>query len=559
MQINLSGTFAATQQLGRALMLPIAVLPVAGLFLRLGQQDLLNIPVVAQAGDAVFANLALLFAIGVATGFAKDNNGAAALAGAIGYLVLSAVLKAIDPKINMGVMAGITSGITAGLLYNRFREIKLPSYLAFFGGKRFVPIATGFAMLLAGVILGQVWPQLQQIINSIGQWLISAGDVGLFIYGVLNRLLIVTGLHHILNSLVWFVFGTFTDPVGKVVAGDLHRFFAGDPSAGSFMTGFFPVMMFGLPAACLAMYRNALPENRETSGGLLLSMALTAALTGVTEPVEFSFMFVAPILYGVHAILTGASMALMHSLDVRLGFTFSAGLFDYLLSAGRGEHPLRLLPVGMAYFVIYYAMFSFCIKRFNLMTMGREPASSLNTASTTITGEASAASSRAAGYIWGLGGAENLNSVDACTTRLRLEVTDNGRINEPLLKSLGALGVIRPAPGSVQVVVGPEAEIIADEIRAELASAVAGEPSAPVSVDRSEWMSALGGDDNVLEIKLVAVTRLRVHLKDSGKINREALTALGAEGLMPLEGNILHLIIGIHAVDYADELKKGTI
>lgn len=551
MQLILSKIFASTQQLGRALMLPIAVLPVAGLLLRLGQQDLLNIQVMAQAGDAVFANLPLIFAIGVAIGFAKDNNGAAALAAAIGYLILSAVLKAMDPKINMGVLGGISSGISAALLYNRYKDIRLPSYLAFFGGKRFVPIVTGVAMLLSGMILGHVWPQFQHFIDSVGKWLINAGDAGLFVYGLLNRLLIVTGLHHILNSLVWFVFGTFTDPSGKEVAGDLHRFFAGDPAAGSFMTGFFPVMIFGLPAACLAMYRNALPDNRKAVGGVLFSMALTAAITGVTEPVEFSFMFLAPLLYGVHAILTGVSMALMNLLDVRLGFTFSAGLFDYLLSAGKGEHPLRLIPVGLAYFAIYYGMFSYCIKRFNLMTPGREPAS----ASSATCAEVVHSGSRGELFINALGGAANLKSVDACTTRLRLEVADSSSINETKLKSLGSLGVVRPAPGSVQVVIGPEAEILADEIRASLGSAGSRSEKTAMNIDRSRWLAALGGEDNLLDISHVAVTRLRVVLKDSGNVNRQTLDELGVKGVMAIDGGVLHLLIGMNAQEYSDALR----
>jgi PTS system N-acetylglucosamine-specific IIC component len=306
-----AAAFAKFQKLGRALMLPIAVLPVAGLLLRLGQPDLLNIKWIADAGGAVFTNLPLIFSIGVAVGFAKENHGAAALAGGIGYLILTAVLKSINDKLDMGVLAGILCGIVAGNLYNRFYDIKLPEYLAFFGGKRFVPIITGLACVMLGLLCGYIWPVVQTGIDWLGHALIGAGSLGLFIYGVPNRLLLVTGLHHILNSLVWFVFGSYPGPEGKAVTGDLHRFFAGDPTAGAFMTGFFPVMMFGLPAACLAMYHAAKPENRKLVGGMLLSMALTAFLTGVTEPVEFTFMFLAPILYVIHAILTGISMALM--------------------------------------------------------------------------------------------------------------------------------------------------------------------------------------------------------------------------------------------------------
>ncbi len=550
--------FAAIQQLGRALMLPIAVLPVAGLLLRLGQPDLLGIAVMAQAGDAIFGNLALIFAIGVAVGFAKENHGTAGLAGAIGYLVLTAVLKATDAKINMGVLAGITAGLSAGGLYNRYKDIALPSYLSFFGGKRFVPIATGFAMLLAGVVLGYVWPPIQHGIDAVGHWLIGAGEVGLFLYGVLNRLLIVTGLHHILNSLVWFVFGNFPDPavVGKIATGDLNRFFAGDPTAGRFMAGFFPVMMFGLPAACLAMYRAARPENRAVVGGVLLSMALTAMLTGVTEPVEFAFMFLAPMLYAIHAVLTGLSMALMHALDVRLGFTFSAGLFDYLLSFGKGHNGLLMLPVGVAYFVIYYGLFTFFIRKFNLMTLGREEPGSA------VAGPAVKGSERALAFIAALGGAANLRSVDACTTRLRLQVHDNGRVDEAALKQLGSRGLVKPAAGSVQVVLGPEADMVADDIRAALgatalvspAAADAGAVASAKALDRAAWMQALGGADNVRQIQAVAGTRLRVEVLQATQVNEAALQALGALAVQTLTTGLVHVVLADDAQPYAKAL-----
>ena len=326
--------FLKIQRLGRALMLPIAVLPVAGLLLRLGQPDVFNIKMIADAGGAIFDNLPLLFAIGVAVGFAKDNNGVAALAGAIGYLIEVAVMKDINDKLNMGVLSGIIAGIVAGMLYNKYKDIKLPDYLAFFGGKRFVPIVTGVACLVLGIVFGYAWGPVQGAIDAAGHWLTTAGAVGAFVFGLLNRLLLVTGLHHILNSLAWFVFGSFTPPGGAAVTGDLHRFFAGDPTAGTFMTGFFPVMMFGLPAACLAMFHEAPKERRAMVGGLLFSMALTSFLTGVTEPIEFSFMFLAPVLYAIHAVLTGLSLAICSALGIKLGFTFSAGAIDYVLNYG---------------------------------------------------------------------------------------------------------------------------------------------------------------------------------------------------------------------------------
>lgn len=528
--------FAGIQQLGRALMLPIAVLPVAGLLLRLGQPDLLNIALVAQAGDAIFSNLALIFAIGVAVGFAKENNGTAGLAGAIGFLVMTAVLKSHNDKINMGVLSGIISGLVAGTLYNRYKDIRLPPYLAFFGGKRFVPIVTGLSSLVLGVVFGYIWPPIQSVIDTAGHWMIGAGAFGLFLYGVLNRLLIVTGLHHILNSLVWFVFGSFTDVTGKVVTGDLNRFFAGDPTAGAFMTGFFPVMMFGLPAACLAMYRCAHPQNKKAVAGLLISMALTSFLTGVTEPVEFGFMFLAPVLYAIHALLTGLSLAITYLLHIRLGFTFSAGLFDYLLSSGKGQNPLLMLAVGAGYFVLYYAVFSFAIRKFNLLTLGRE-------VETIVVEQASGASQdRARGYIAALGGAENLKSVDACTTRLRLQLQNDAAVNEAALKALGSRGMIRPAAGSLQVVIGPEADLLADEIR-QVCRLDAAKPQAGAE-GHQRWMSALGGESNVFAVEAVAGTRLRIELADSSKVDQAALKELGAQEVVPFSSTLLHVVLG---------------
>jgi N-acetylglucosamine PTS system EIICBA or EIICB component len=565
-------------------MLPIAVLPVAGLLLRLGQPDLLNIKWIAQAGDAIFANLALIFAIGVAVGFAKENHGAAGLAGAIGYLILTAVLKSINDKLDMGVLAGILCGVVAGYLYNRFKDIKLPEYLAFFGGKRFVPIITGLVCVVLGLLCGYIWPPVQTGIDWVGHALIGAGATGLFIYGVLNRLLLITGLHHILNSLVWFVFGSFTGADGKVVTGDLHRFFAGDPTAGSFMAGFFPIMMFGLPAACLAMYRAARPENRKLVGGMLLSMALTAFLTGVTEPVEFTFMFLAPILYLIHAILTGSSMALMTFLHVRLGFTFSAGAFDYLISYRLGTNGWMLIPVGLVYFLIYYFLFSFAIRRFDLATPGRadaslEPSVEEVPAASGAPG-AAAPLAGAVGFVRALGGNRNLKLVDACTTRLRLEVVDDSLVNEPALRILGARGIVRPGRNVLQVVIGPQAEIVAGEIRDAMASgeyaaigpavqksAASGENAAGTISERpvqpgtedaavaQHLVSAFGGSSNVQVAENVAVTRLRFVLRDGRQTDEEALKRIGLTGAMKASENVWHVIAGQRAPAIAAALK----
>ncbi|MBX9865620.1 MAG: PTS transporter subunit EIIC, partial [Burkholderiales bacterium] len=348
--------FSSIQALGRALMLPIAMLPVAGLLLRFGQPDLLNVQAIADAGNAIFANLPLLFAIGVAVGFAKDNNGASGLAGAVGYLILVAMLKSINKDIDSGVLGGILIGSIAGVLYNKYKDIKLPEFLAFFGGKRFIPIATGISAVILGIAMGYIWPPIQNGLHTFSQWMAESGEVGMFIYGLFNRLLLVTGLHHVLNSLFWFQLGDFTNAQGVVVHGDIARFMAGDPTAGFFQAGFFPIMMFGLPAICLAMYTTAHSQNKKMVAGLLLSMALTSFLTGVTEPIEYSFVFLAPVLYVIHAVLTGISLAVMELLHVRLGFSFSAGAIDYVLFFKLAQNPLLMLPVGAVMFVLYYSL-----------------------------------------------------------------------------------------------------------------------------------------------------------------------------------------------------------
>jgi PTS system N-acetylglucosamine-specific IIC component len=557
--------FASVQQLGRALMLPIAVLPIAGVLLRIGQPDLANIHVVAQAGDAIFSQLPLLFAIGVAVGFAQENAGVAGLAGALGYVVLRDVAKAVHADNDLGVLGGILAGWVAAALYNRFRDIRLPEYLAFFGGKRFVPIATGIAVLLLGVPIGWGWPYVHTGIDGVGQWLLGTGALGLFVYGTLNRLLLVTGLHHILNNLVWFVFGSYTDAAGKPVTGDLHRFFAGDPNAGAFMTGFFPIMMFGLPAACLAMYRAAPRENRRGVGGMLLSMALTSFLTGVTEPIEFSFMFLAPELYAVHALLTGLSLAVMHALGVRLGFTFSAGAFDYALSYGLSSRGWMLLPIGAVTFAVYYGVFSVCIRRFRLATPGREPRDAREAA------PAAPIPATAEAYVEALGGAANLRTVDACTTRLRLEVADSAAVDEPALKALGAKAVVRPAPGSVQVVLGPEADRVASAIRAALPSIARSAPApaqpqaqgrapspGPAASDAGAWLSAFGGRANVLAVESVAGTRLRVELVDASRIDEARLRALGAPAVMRVSPSVVHVVVGAGASALGASLGQGV-
>ncbi|MCW7556137.1 N-acetylglucosamine-specific PTS transporter subunit IIBC [Endozoicomonas gorgoniicola] len=450
------------QRLGKALMLPIATLPVAAMLLRLGQPDLLNIAFMAEAGNAIFSHLPLLFAMGIACGLAKDDAGSAVLAGAVGYFVLTAAAKTIDESIDMSFFGGIIAGIIAGHSYNKFHATEMPSYLAFFGGKRLVPIMTGLIALAVSVLAGYIWPSIQSGINSFALAVSESGPVGQFFYGVLNRGLIPVGLHHVVNSVFWFGLGEFTNAAGEIVNGDLPRFFAGDPTAGVFMAGFYPVMMFGLPAAAFAMYLTAHKENRAKVGGVLFSVALTAFLTGVTEPLEFMFVFLAPALYAVHAVLTGLSLVVTNSLGVLHGFGFSAGAFDLLLNWGLATNPVTLIMIGLAFAAIYFCAFYFGIKAFNLKTPGREDE---EVVVETVEMEQSG---RAERYIALLGGQENLKEVGACITRLRLTLKDSNNVDEAGLKALGAKGVVRLSSSSLQVILGPQAEIIAGEINQRL-------------------------------------------------------------------------------------------
>lgn len=376
------------QRFGRSLMLPIAALPAAALLLRLGQDDLLgrfeSLTTVAQvigaAGGALFENLPLLFAVGISFGFAKKGDGSTALAAVVGFLVLINVFKVMaplvlgaapeggeEPVINYGVLAGIVMGLTTAWLWQKFHRTTLPDWLGFFAGRRLVPILTSFAAIVIGVVMALIYPFFNTGLTAVGNAVADNTVVGSGIYGTLNRLLIPLGLHHILNSIVWFIIGDYNG-----VHGDLNRFFAGDPSAGVFMTGFFPIMMFALPAAALAIWHEAKPAQKKIVGGVMLSTGLTAFLTGITEPLEFSFMFVAWPLYVVHALLTGTSMMLVNFLGIHHGFGFSAGAIDYVLNFGIAQNPLWLIPIGLGYAAVYYVVFRFVIRRWNLRTMGRE-------------------------------------------------------------------------------------------------------------------------------------------------------------------------------------------
>ncbi|WP_315099236.1 PTS transporter subunit EIIC [uncultured Cellulomonas sp.] len=408
---------AQLQRIGRSLMLPIASLPAAALLLRLGQDDMLGkdglggsaewlLPVaavLAAAGNALFANLALLFAVGVAVGFARKADGSTGLAAVIGYLVFKGVGDALSPYvlgvaaegekqelINYGVLGGIVIGLVAALLFQKYYRIKLPAYLAFFGGRRFVPIVTAGAAILIAVLGALIYPAFDSGFTAVGDWVTGSTILGAFVYGTLNRLLVPIGLHHLLNSLPWFQFGSYTDASGEVWHGDIARFLHGDPTAGTFMTGFFPIMMFALPAAALAIVHTSKAKNRKVIASIMGSAALVSFVTGVTEPLEFAFVYVAYPLYVIHAILTGTSLALVNALGIKDGFGFSAGAIDYLLNFRIATMPLLLIVIGLGYAVVYYFLFRFVITRWNLRTPGREDDDDDSTAVPTTEGRPAA-------------------------------------------------------------------------------------------------------------------------------------------------------------------------
>ncbi|MFJ9213187.1 PTS transporter subunit EIIC [Streptomyces sp. NPDC102264] len=392
-----NGLFQGLQKIGRSLQLPVAVLPAAGLLVSLGNlfAAYLHGPfwdktarVLSLGGGAVLDGafgLPLLFCIGVAIGFAKKADGSTALAAVTGFLVYHGVLAAFPvggsvtkatpdgtPQ-NPGVLGGILIGLLTAVVWQRFHRTRLVDWLGFFNGRRLVPILMAFICTLLGVAFGLLWQPVGDALTAFAKQLIGLGAWGAGIFGVANRLLIPIGLHQFLNTFFWFQAGEYTEPDGTVVMGDLTRFFAGDPSAGQFMSGFFPIMMFGLPAAALAIAHSARPEHRKRVTGLMASLALTSFVTGVTEPLEFSFMFAAPLLYGAHALLTGASMAITWALGVHAGFSFSAGLIDYVVNWHLDTKPWLIIPIGLCFAVVYYVLFRVAIRAFDIPTPGREP------------------------------------------------------------------------------------------------------------------------------------------------------------------------------------------
>lgn len=574
----MSGTDALSllQKVGRALMLPVSVLPVAGLLFGLGSAELGLFPdavasLLARAGGAVFASLPLLFAVAVAVGLSEDD-GAAALAGVVGYVVLVATLGAAAAlrglpttrvlgfeSIETGVFGGILVGLLAAALFRRLSRVALPAWLGYFGGTRLVPIATGLCATLLGVALAFLWPPLQRGIHVLSDVVAYGRPVeSSFVYGLVDRLLLPFGLHHIWNVPFFFEIGSFVDAAGKTVRGDIPRFFAGDPSAG-ILAGGFLYKMWGLPAAALAIWRCARPESRARVGGAMLGAAATAFLTGVTEPIEFAFLFLAPPLYALHALLAGLAFAAANLAGMKLGFTFSHGLFDLVLYGPMGTRPWLVPLLGPLWGLVYYGVFRAAILRFDLKTPGREgplpPLPESPATAAPLPAVPSGSAGLAEKLVAAFGGGRNIESLDACVTRLRVTVRDVDRTDRKALRELGAAGVL-VVGNAVQAVFGTRSENLKTAMEGVLDGAAAGgapategglaETTAPAEARAlgDSLLPALGGPGNVRTVEPCARTRVRIVLSDPSRLDEPALLALGVLGVLRLPGGVVHLVLG---------------
>lgn len=589
--------FGVLQKVGKALMLPVALLPAAGILLALGSAlrnpalldlapflDNSGVDMVAavmqKAGDIVFGNLPLLFAVGVAVGLA-GGEGTAGLAAIIGYLIMNVTMGTVlgitakdvnglsyanvlgVPTLQTGVFGGIIVGIIAAALYNKFYEIELPSYLGFFAGKRFVPIITAGTAVILGLIMMVIWPPIQSGLNAFSQNMVHSNlTLSAFIFGVVERSLIPFGLHHIFYSPFWYEFGEYVTKAGEVVRGDQRIFMAQISdnvqhlTAGTFMTGKFPFMMFGLPAAALAIYHEARPEKKAVVGGLMASAALTSFLTGITEPIEFSFLFVAPVLFGIHAIFAGLSFMIMHLLNVKIGMTFSGGLIDYILFGliNPQTHAWRVIPVGLVFAVIYYFGFRFAIRKFNLMTPGREPDEE------EMEDSKGAAGDLAYNILAAMGGKENISHLDACITRLRVSVNDIKKVDKEQLKKLGAAGVLEVG-NNIQAIFGPRSETI----KGQMKDIMNGKKTRAVELNSAKEIEQQIEEVNPKALQTehnaddVFVSPIKGEIKPitevpdavfSGKMMGDGFAIVPAEGIVvsPVDGKIVNLFPTKHAI-----------
>ncbi len=525
--------FGVLQQVGKALMLPVALLPAAGILLAFGNAfqnpalleklPMLGAPwfqhyvaqVMEQAGGIVFANLPVLFAVGVAVGLA-GGEGVAGLASIIGFLIMNATMGSIlgiepemiagnrafasvlgIPTLQTGVFGGIIVGIMAASLYKKYYNIELPAYLGFFAGKRFVPIITAVWSLVLGIIMIFIWPTIQGGLDTFSHFMLDTNQtLAAFVFGVIERSLIPFGLHHIFYAPFWFEFGEYVNAAGELVRGDQAIFFnqikdGAMLTAGTFMTGKFPFMMFGLPAAAYAMYKEARPEKKKLVAGIMFSAALTSFLTGITEPIEFTFLFVAPALFAVHAVFAGFSFMLMHLLNIKIGMTFSGGVIDFLLFGvlpGRTQWWL-VIPIGIGFAFIYYWGFRFAIRKFNLKTPGRE----IDDTSTEIS-ESQASSNLAVDVLAALGGKGNIEHLDACITRLRVRVADHQQVDKERLQALGAAGVLEVG-NNIQAIFGPKSDQLKSQIQDVMNGMV---PDENIVLEQSETIQAISDANDLV-------------------------------------------------------------
>lgn len=602
--------FGVLQRVGKALMLPVAILPAAGLLLGIGNMlvnpDFLQyVPalendvvqaianVLMNSGQIVFDNLSLLFAVGVAIGL-SGGEGVAGLAAIIGFLVMNVTMGTVIgvndyvlsqgdfsyasvlgiPTLQTGVFGGILVGILASSMYKRFFKIELPSYLGFFAGKRFVPIMTAVTSLLLGLALTLVWPPIQHGLNYVSQSMIDTNKtLAAFIFGTIERSLIPFGLHHIFYSPFWYEFGTYVDKAGELVRGDQRIFMQQlrdgvEFTAGTFTTGKYPFMMFGLPAAALAIYHEAKPQNKKLVGGLMLSAALTSFLTGITEPLEFSFLFVAPLLFAVHAVFAGLSFMTMHILNVKIGMTFSGGFIDYVLF---GIIPNRtawwlVIPVGLALAVIYYFGFRFVIRKFNLMTPGREEdtgeVEDTNTEAISKTGD-----DLPRNILSALGGKENITHLDACITRLRVEVKDKSGVDKTRLKKLGASGVLEVG-NNVQAIFGTRS----DTIKSQIQDVINGKIPAPTPVaatpqPEEEQQAGEAGEAIIKEDIVSPVNGELVDITEvpdpvfSQKMTGDGFAFLSDDGKIasPVYGKVFNVFPSKHAIGIMSDGGKEVL
>lgn len=583
--------FGLLQKIGKSLMLPVSVLPAAGILLGVGSANFAWIPpavsgVMAQAGGAIFSNLPLIFAVGVALGLTA-NDGVAALAAVVGFAVMLATMGVMAPllgytpkpvmgiqSIDTGVFGGILIGAVAAALFNRFYRLRLPPYLGFFAGKRSVPILTAFAAVLAGIALSFVWPPIGRQIDVFSRWAAAGNPAVAFgIYGVVERALLPFGLHHIWNVPFFFEVGQYLDPAtGKIIRGEIYRFTAGDPTAGHLAGGYL-FKMWGLPAAALAIWVTAKPANRAKVGGIMISAALTSFLTGITEPIEFAFLFVAPLLYAIHAVLAGAAYVVAIELGIRHSTTFSHGLIDFVVLYPRSYRGWWLLWLGPLWAAMYFVIFRTLILKLDLKTPGREP-EDITVGVDTVAGPADRDGAIAPRVVAALGGAENIRSLDACITRLRVELHDVTRASPTALRELGASGVVTVGSG-LQAIFGTRSENLKTDME-EYMRATHGVPAPvaapmPVSLPTSPVMvtdahraraaalaAGLGGAANILSAEPVAITRVRVELRDADAVNEAALRAAGVLGVWQLGNGVVHLILGEDAVGCALALAEDA-